>query len=72
MSAIDFLHTVPQDRYEAASHGAAVGAGERRLSRGLREALRALIVCTVGVGLLAGLVALRLSILMPASFRFHG
>lgn len=72
MCAIAFLHTVPQDRLEAAPVGDVVGAGKRRLGLGLREAFRIVAFCSFGVGLMAGLMALRMWALMPASFHFQG
>lgn len=63
MSTIDYLHTTPEDRYEAASV-ASDAVGESRLRRYLREALGILAIFAVGVGL----VALRIWACMPASF----
>jgi hypothetical protein len=67
MSAIDYLHTTPEDRYEAVSV-ANDSVGETRLRRYLREALGILAIFAVGVGL----VALRIWVYMPASFHLHG
>ncbi len=67
MSAIDYLHTTPEDRYEAAS-GAGESGSESRLRRSLREALGILVLSAVG----AGLIALRIWAYMPASFHLHG
>lgn len=62
MSAIDYLHTTPEDRCEAASV-ASDAVGEGRFRRYLRSALGILAIFAVGVGL----VALRIWAYMPAS-----
>jgi hypothetical protein len=67
MSAIDYLHTTPEDRYAAAAV-ARDHAGESRLRRGLREARGLLAIFAVGIGL----IALRIWVYMPASFHLHG
>ena len=67
MSAIDYLHTTPEDRYEAASVANAP-VGDSRIRRGVREVLSILAIAAVGVGL----VALRIWVYMPASFHLHG
>ena len=72
MSAIDFLHVAPQDRYEAVSVGDAPRRSERRFVRGLREVLRAAVVTVAAVGIMAALIALRLLAFPPASLQLHG
>jgi hypothetical protein len=68
MSAIDYLPATPHDRYEAAFVAKDTAAGEHRLGRRARGALGFLTLCAVALGLMA----LRIWIYMPASFRLHG
>lgn len=68
MSTIDYLHTTPQDRYEAASVANNFAGGKCRPGGIVRGALGILAILAVAVGL----ITLRVWIVMPASFHFHG
>jgi len=72
MSAIDYLRTAPQDRYEAASVGDSPRAHGRRLARIAGEGLRALGLALVATGIMAALIAVRFLGFLPASFHLHG
>ncbi|HTZ80129.1 MAG TPA: hypothetical protein VMC10_19625 [Stellaceae bacterium] len=68
MSAIDYLHSTPEDRYAAASVANDVPAPESRLRRYLRDtpALLALLAAAIG------LLALRVWVYLPANIHLHG
>ena len=72
MSAIDYLHAAPQDRYEAVSVGDPPRASERKLSRAARQGLCALGFALIATGIMAGLMSLRFLGFLPASFHLHG
>lgn len=68
MSAIDYLHTTPEDRYEAISVANDLAGGKSRLRQFVRDALGIVAILAVA----AGLVALRIWIYMPATFHLGG
>ena len=72
MSAIDFLHTVPEDQYELVSTGEPPRTAKRRFASGLRETLRALAIALFATGIMAGVMAVRFLGFLPATFHFHG
>jgi len=67
MSAIDYLHSTPEDRYAAASV-ANDSVRESRLRRFWRDALGLVAILAVAVAL----IALRAWIYLPASVHLHG
>ena len=72
MSAINYLHVTPRERYEAASVGDIPHSAERRAVRRLREVLRAAALAVAATGVMAALIALRLLAFPPASLHLHG
>ena len=68
MSAIDYLPTTPQDRYEAASVANELASRKGRI----RELLRDVPGLVVILAAVIGLIALRAWVYLPASFHLHG
>ncbi len=68
MSAIDYLHTTPEDRYEAVSVANDLAGGRSRFREFLRDLPGIIAILAVAFGL----IALRAWFYMPASFHFHG
>ncbi|HMK69156.1 MAG TPA: hypothetical protein VK433_11440 [Stellaceae bacterium] len=68
MSAIDFIHVTPQDRYEAAS----VGDAPRKAATPLVRALRGVAWAISAFAVVAGLVAIRILVFAPTSLHLNG
>ncbi|HUN49276.1 MAG TPA: hypothetical protein VMU85_22270 [Stellaceae bacterium] len=64
MSAIDYLHSTPEDRYRAVNDA----LPESRLRRFWRDALGLLAILAAAIAL----IALRAWVYLPASAHLHG